>query len=355
MADAVAAADALAELGAARVLLYGSVAAGTQRCGSDIDLVAIFDDVDRSEFSRDRLCEQAREAAGCEAAVEVFVTDRPEWAHRTRNVVSSFEAHIASESIVLFDRTAPPGAVRWSKKISRPADDRAEGLSKLRHAARLVAGFGYKLVLLGTPEAGQDGDTSDGPADGLPAGGNADEAASERTGGNADEAASERTGGNADEAAEVRILMGLCYDAAMAARLSVGAVVALEGRYPSRQLDVAQLGDTLGPERRQVAEAARAVDPAEERRWKGICYSCLDYIYPPDELCLDDEKRRAHGLVGPAIGLFEAAAGAFETAGGIRRRSLAGTIRRARGDCGMLRARLLEQGLLTHPPTAGNG
>ena len=333
MADAQAAAGALAELGAARVLLYGSVAAGTQRNGSDIDLVAIYDDVDRSEVSRDSLCKQARDAAGCEAEVEVFVTDRPEWSHRTRNVASSFEAHIAPAAIVLFDRPAVPGAVRWRKKISRPADDRSECLAKLAHAARLVAGFGYKLVLLGPPAASQNEDTADRPSD-------------DQTSDTADD----RTGGTADESAGVRTLMGLCYDAAMAARLSAGAVVALEGRYPSRRLDVAQLGDTLGAEHQQVAEAARAVNPAEERRWQGLCYSCLEDIIPPHELTLDDEKRKARGLVGPTINLFEAAVAAFDTTGRARRRSLAGTIRNARDDCGMLRARLRDMGLSPAPP-----
>ena len=326
MADAERAAAALAGLGAARVLLYGSVATGTQRCGSDIDLVAVYDDVDRSQVSRDRLCDQARAAAGCEAEVEVFVTDRPEWSHRTRNVASSFEAHIAPAAIVLFDRPAPPGTVRWHKKISRPADDRTEGLSKLGHAARLVAGFGYKLARLGTPGAGRDGDPADRPADG-------------------------QTGDRADETAGIRTLMGLCYDAAMAARLSVGAVVALEGRYPSRHLDVAQLGRTLGPDHQQVAEAARAVDAAEAQRWQGICYSCLEDIIPPDGLSLYDEKQKASGLADPTIGLFETAASAFETASRVRRRSLAGTIKLARGDCGMLRNRLREIGLSPAPPT----
>ena len=325
MEDAVAAAGALAELGAARVLLYGSVAAGTQRCGSDIDLVAVYDDVDRSKVSRDRLCEQARAAAGCDAEVEVFVTDRPEWAHRTRSVVSSFEAHIAPAAKVLFDRPAPPGAVRWRKKISRPADDRSEGLAKLEHAARLVGGFGYKLVLLGTPETGQDDDAADESARGM-------------------------RGDIADESAGVRILMGLCYDASMAARLSVGAVVALEGRYPSRQLDIAQLGGTLCPDHQQVAAAARAVDPAEAQRWQGICYSCLDYIMPPGDLSFDDEKRRARGLVGPAVDLFDAAAAAFRTTGRAGRGASSGTIRRARGDCDDIRTRLREQGMSAPAP-----
>ena len=263
MADAQRAAEALSELGAARVLLYGSVAAGTQRCGSDIDLVAVFDDLDRSEVSRDRLCEQARAAAGCEAEVEVFVTDRPEWAHRTRSVASSFEAHIAPAAIVLFDRPAPPGAVRWRKKISRPADDRSEGLSKLGHAARLVAGFDYKLTLLGTPDDGQDGGTAKGPAADRTAD-RADEAAADKTADRADEPAGHRTADRADDAgqdgdtadstadradetAAVRILMGLCYDAAMAARLSVGAVVALKGRYPQPSSRRRPAGRHLGP------------------------------------------------------------------------------------------------------------
>ena len=227
---------------------------------------------------------------------------------------------------MLFDRPAPPGTVRWHKKISRPADDPSEGLSKLGHAARLVAGFGYKLARLGTPGAGRDGDAADRPA-------------------------GDSTGDRADETAGIRTLMGLCYDAAMAARLSVGAVVALEGRYPSRHLDVAQLGHTLGPDHQQVAAAARAVDAAEAQRWQGICYSCLEDIIPPDGLSLDEEKRKASGLVGPAVGLFEAAASSFETASGVRRWSLAGTIRKARGDCGMLRARLREHGLSPAPPT----
>ena len=81
----------------------------------------------------------------------------------------------------------------------------------------------------------------------------------------------------------------------MAARLSVGAVVALEGRYPSRHLGVAQLGDTLGAEHKQVATAAHAVDPAEEQRRQGICYSCLEDICPPDEVSLDDEDAKQAG------------------------------------------------------------
>ena len=43
------AADALAEAGVGRVLLVGSVARGEQEQDSDIDLVAIYDDLDYEE------------------------------------------------------------------------------------------------------------------------------------------------------------------------------------------------------------------------------------------------------------------------------------------------------------------
>ena len=109
--DARKAARALAEEGVARVLLYGSLARGEQRNGSDIDLVAIYDDADYSKVSGQSLGDTAQEAAGCDAEVGVFVTDRPEWAHRTGNVRSSLEAHIAPSAVVLLTgRPRPAGA-----------------------------------------------------------------------------------------------------------------------------------------------------------------------------------------------------------------------------------------------------
>ena len=48
-ADAQRAADALAQAGAARVLLFGSLARGEAGEGSDIDLVAVFDDLDYAQ------------------------------------------------------------------------------------------------------------------------------------------------------------------------------------------------------------------------------------------------------------------------------------------------------------------
>ena len=63
------------------------------RGDSDIDLVAVFDDLDYSQRLSLRLSLGAAAAAG--RPVEVYVTDRPEWARRTRDVSASFEARIA--------------------------------------------------------------------------------------------------------------------------------------------------------------------------------------------------------------------------------------------------------------------
>ena len=81
-ADARRAAKELAAAGASRVLLFGSVARGEADEHSDIDLVAVFDDMDYSQrFSlRSRLATAAEDAAG--RSVEVIVTDRPEWQRR---------------------------------------------------------------------------------------------------------------------------------------------------------------------------------------------------------------------------------------------------------------------------------
>ena len=280
MGDARRAAGVLAAEGAGRVLVYGSVARGDQRNGSDIDLVAVLDDLDYPEAPglRYRLERAAQKAAGCEAEVGVFVTDRPEWAHRTASVASSFEAHIAASALALFDRPAPPGAVRWGKAISRPVDDRAEAHSRLEAAHRYLRG-----VAMGVdPRQGEN------------------------------RLVKELSAESARGMRRNR-LWEVSRASSMAARTAMGAVIAAEGRYAPRDLDIARLADTLSPQHSAVADAARALDPAEVDRWWGLCtsYECRQ------ELPLQQQAGIARSLAGPAADLVAAAAYAIEALGAL--------------------------------------
>ena len=91
LADARRAAAALADAGVARVVLFGSVARGDATAHSDIDLMAIYDDLDYAVRweTRCALKPLAESAAGY--PVDVVVTDRPEWKVRTTHVSTSFQ------------------------------------------------------------------------------------------------------------------------------------------------------------------------------------------------------------------------------------------------------------------------
>ncbi|MCY3642074.1 MAG: nucleotidyltransferase domain-containing protein [Acidimicrobiaceae bacterium] len=134
--EAQRAAERLVEAGAGRVLLFGSVACGRATVGSDIDLVAIFDDIDYRErlAIRSELCAVAESVVDC--PVEVFVTDRAEWRRRTQEVSASFEAGIAASAVVLADR--PVGAVRWDKEIGLADNNTDEALGRLDEAAKAL-------------------------------------------------------------------------------------------------------------------------------------------------------------------------------------------------------------------------
>lgn len=80
VAAARLAADELAAAGAGQVLLFGSVARGEGRPHSDIDLVAIFDDLDYSRRWNLRYELTRRAADACGHSVDVHVADRPELA-----------------------------------------------------------------------------------------------------------------------------------------------------------------------------------------------------------------------------------------------------------------------------------
>lgn len=158
--EARQAAEELAAAGACRVLLFGSVARGDAQPDSDIDLVAVFDDID---YSRRRslsanLSERAEAASG--RPVEVVVTDWPEWRQRINGVSSSFEAAIAPHAVALVER--PAQAVRWDKEIGLPDTNQAEALGRLDEAAKaLHSMLAHLLPSEGEIEALERGDTDD--------------------------------------------------------------------------------------------------------------------------------------------------------------------------------------------------
>ncbi len=129
--DARRVCDVLVRHGAGLVLVFGSVAKGTADQNSDIDMVAVFDDL--GDYScrqsvRGRLQHGIDEVT--KTPVDVWVTDRPEWQHRTTKVSSSFEAAVISDAIVLYDHPASSD-VNWDKEIAMPANNYDEALERL--------------------------------------------------------------------------------------------------------------------------------------------------------------------------------------------------------------------------------
>lgn len=89
--DADRAAALLASEGVSKVMLFGSVARGEATEHSDIDLIAIFNDIDyrHRDVKRRELSVRAKAAVGYE--VDVVVTDWPEWKARSENLLTSLE------------------------------------------------------------------------------------------------------------------------------------------------------------------------------------------------------------------------------------------------------------------------
>ena len=126
-ADAERAAAALIGAGASKVLLFGSVARGDAGPLSDIDLVAIFADLDYGERHVRQRALQAAAAAAVPWPVQVHVTDRPEWRARVKYVATSFEHRVAGEAILV--AVAPSeGPVYWGKEMVLPMSDPEEAL-----------------------------------------------------------------------------------------------------------------------------------------------------------------------------------------------------------------------------------
>ena len=118
--DAEHAAALLTSVGVSTVLLFGSVARGEATELSDIDLVAIYDDLDYAErFTRKLELSRLAEAA-IGYPVDVLVTDRPEWKVRTERVPTSLESRVAGYGLVLADQGV--GQVDWGKEMVVPVN-----------------------------------------------------------------------------------------------------------------------------------------------------------------------------------------------------------------------------------------
>ena len=125
--DAERAAQTLIAAGVEEVLLFGSVARGTAGPHSDIDLVAIFADLDYADRA-----ERARhlEAAAGEVVpwpVQVHATDRPEWRNRVELAATSFEHRIAQDAFPVA-AAAAESPVDWGKEMVLPMTNPQEAL-----------------------------------------------------------------------------------------------------------------------------------------------------------------------------------------------------------------------------------
>ena len=112
--DARTAGRALTGAGAREVLAYGSVVAGGADPVSDIDLVAIFDDVDYKNRWQLRLDLMRIAGDACGHYVTIWVTDVAEWAAQNK-MASSFAAAIRDNLVVVAASQGDDSAVVWDK------------------------------------------------------------------------------------------------------------------------------------------------------------------------------------------------------------------------------------------------
>ncbi len=130
--DARRAAEALVAEGAREVWLYGSVARGEAHRGSDIDLVAVFDDVQyRGRYRVEiALREVAARASGWRT--EVKVTDWPEWRIQRDQVSQSFFNAISFDLTLLAASSVKMLEVDWDKAQVMATSNEELALQRLR-------------------------------------------------------------------------------------------------------------------------------------------------------------------------------------------------------------------------------
>ena len=280
--DAQRAAEAVAEHGATRVLLFGSVAKGTANAHSDIDLVAIFDDLGDYSDRWDRqetLMTETQARVG--HSVHVHVTDFPEWRKRTTEVTASFEASIATYAVALIDGE-PAVSPDWGKRIGQVDSNLKEAKKRFDDVVDHCIDLSGRL-------------TSDKY-----------------------EAAAEEP--EDKEHYRLNRMRKLCGDAARVIEASIKLLVALEGTSPEKVHDIAHLLNQLQDGRlarglRQAIDAA-GLTTREISRWH-VKSNYSDYL---EKQWAEAEEQKT-GLVNLAGACALLATEAFRAADGGSRQS----------------------------------
>lgn len=256
MEQAKIAAGLLRDEGASAVLLFGSMAEAKTHPESDIDLVAIFDDINYEE----RLPLRWSLEATCHAATgqefDVHVTDWPEWKHRVSKVGSSFEARIAKHAQVLFSRDPDRSRVRWGKEIGMADSDLQESLSHVSAISKALGEMATHCRLRDDETTKLDADT---------------------------------IGAQTEFDLEVRHerLVSLCSCAAMVVETSLKALTALSGTAPTRSHNVKRLLSQLPTTPSQIAEAleplhVNTVNPSAKNEFDDLSGWRIAGTYPPE-------------------------------------------------------------------------
>ena len=137
LADAERAAAVLADAGVGQVVLFGSVARGEATERSDIDLMAIYDDLDYSQRWRDGGSCRLRRQKQRDIRLMWWSRTGPEWKVRTEAVHTSLESRAARHGVVIVD--GPAGDVDWDKEMAMPVNDYQEALYRLGLAANALS------------------------------------------------------------------------------------------------------------------------------------------------------------------------------------------------------------------------
>ncbi len=120
------------DVGVGEVWLYGSVARGESEPGSDIDLVAVLDDLEYRQRVRvkSELQEVARSACG--RRVEVLATDRAEWRIQREQVSASFASAISYDIMLIACSSDAAIEVDWAKDQVMATSNDELALERLR-------------------------------------------------------------------------------------------------------------------------------------------------------------------------------------------------------------------------------